>query len=209
MEGEIISRFWTALIKDVSEDRSGEIHVSDLLYECIRRAWYSKRIGEVISDPQGLIAVWVGRKLHEMPICDEHEVPVKYTTVDGVEVIGRIDELCKDGDGYFILDKKTTRQIPNRPYDHHIKQTLFYAFMLQKMRGVKVNKIGILYIDVSNLEIKSYVVPVNNAMIEQAGKELELKAKILYETLKNDKPPNRQIGWWCNYCSMFRRCFSE
>lgn len=209
MESEIITRFWTSLVKDVAEDRSNEIHVSDLLYECVRRAWYSKKVGEVVADPHGLIAVWVGKKLHEMPICDEHEVEVKYTTQDGVEVVGRIDELCRSGDEYVIIDKKTTRQIPSKPYDHHIKQTLYYAYMLQKQRGVRVGKVAILYIDVSNLEIKPYVIPVNQIAIEQAGREMEERARILKQSLEADKPPERQIGWWCSYCSMFRRCFTE
>ncbi|MEM4863527.1 MAG: PD-(D/E)XK nuclease family protein [Candidatus Nezhaarchaeales archaeon] len=210
MEGEIIARFWKAVMKSIDDgQRASEIHVTDLVYDCIRRSWYDKQVGDVVSDPKGIMAVWIGRMLHEMPVCDEHEVELKYTTPSGIEITGRMDELCViDGD-VVIIDKKTTRQIPGKPLDHHVKQLLYYAYMLWKVRGVRASKIAVLYIDVSSLEVKPYIIPINQIMIESAGREMEEKAVVLSESLRSGIPPRRQVGWWCSYCSMFRRCFSE
>ena len=213
IEMDITNRFWRAVIKKMNEssgNRSG-IHITDLVYSCLRRAYYDKTLGEAvsaISDNEGMMVVWIGQMLHEMPIdpdrC-EHEKAIG-VEFDGVKVEGRVDELCRLGDSYVIVDKKSTRNIPNSPHDHHIKQVLFYSAILTKKYGYRVSHAGILYLDVANLKVKLFVIPVTSQMVETALREIESKARVLHQAITRKTAPAPDPGWLCSYCPYFRRC---
>jgi CRISPR/Cas system-associated exonuclease Cas4 (RecB family) len=213
IEMSITNRFWRAVIKRIGEgsgDRSG-IHVTDLVYSCLRRAYYDKTLGEAagaVSDNEGMMVVWIGQMLHGMPIdpdkC-EHEKKVEIE-LDGVKVEGRVDELCRIGDSYIVVDKKSTRNIPNNPHDHHIKQVLFYSAILTKKYGYRVSHAGILYLDVANLKVKFFVIPITAQMVDTALREVEAKAKILQNAITHKTAPAPDPGWLCSYCPYFKRC---
>jgi CRISPR-associated protein Cas4 len=216
IEMDISNRFWKAVIRKVEEesgDRSG-IHVTDLVYDCLRRAYYDKKIGELISavsDSEGLMVVWIGQMLHEMPIdpvnCEhEKEVEIEF---DGVRVEGRVDELCRLGDNYIVVDKKSSRTIPNAPHDHHIKQVLFYSAILTRKYGYRVSHAGILYLDVANLKVKLFLIPLNTQIAEVALRELERKAKTLSQAIQANIPPPPEPGWLCSYCPYFKKCVMD
>ena len=216
IELEIANRFWRAVIRKVEEgsgDRRG-IHVTDLVYDCLRRAYYDKRLGELISavsDSEGLMVVWIGQMLHEMPIdparC-EHEKQIE-VELDGVKVEGRIDEVCRFGETHVVIDKKSTRTIPSSPYDHHVKQVLFYSAILIKRYGYRVSHAGILYLDVANLKTRLFIFPVSMQMVDVAMKEMEKKAKTLHHSLSRNIPPPPDPGWLCSYCPYFKRCVMD
>jgi len=213
IEMDITNRFWRAVIKRLEEgsgDRSG-IHVTDLVYDCLRRAYYDKKLGDLVSavsDSEGLMVVWIGQMLHEMPIdpvsCEhEKEIEIEF---DGVRVEGRVDEACRIGDSYVVIDKKSSRAIPNVPHDHHIKQVLFYSAILSKRYGYRVSHVGVLYLDVANLKTKLFLIPVSIQMLEVALRELERKAKALSQALQSNTPPLPDPGWLCSYCPYFKKC---
>jgi len=217
VEIDIANRFWRAVIKRIEEDsgdRSG-IHVTDLVYDCLRRAYYDKKLGDLVSavsDSEGLMVLWIGQMLHEMPFGEgcEHEKPVEIVFDGGVKVEGRVDELCQLSSGaYIVVDKKTARSIPNAPYDHHVKQVLFYSAILSKVYGYKIASAGVFYLDVANLKTKLYVIPVTQLMIEAALKEMEKKARALYQALKTGIPPSPEPGWLCSYCPYFKKCVMD
>jgi CRISPR/Cas system-associated exonuclease Cas4 (RecB family) len=217
IEVDVSNRFWKAVIKKLEEesgDRSG-IHVTDLVYDCLRRAYYDKKFGEfvgAVSDSEGLMVLWIGQMLHEMPLGEgcEHEKPIEITFTEGAKVEGRVDELCQLGNGtYIVIDKKTTRNIPNAPYDHHVKQVLFYSAILSKVYGYKVSSAGIFYLDVANLKTKLFVIPVTQIMMEAALKEMERKAVLLHQALETGIPPTPEPGWLCSYCPYFKKCVMD
>ncbi|MEM1759596.1 MAG: PD-(D/E)XK nuclease family protein [Thermofilaceae archaeon] len=210
VEDALLARFWASVIKYLDESSGSRegIHVTDLLYDCLRRAWYGKRVGEPISDPQGVLAVLVGQKLHEIAVCDEHEVAVEHVTSRGTRVVGRVDEICTVGGETVVLDKKTTRQLPSKPHEHHVRQVTFYAAVLHRA-GRRVDRVAVLYVDVANLQTRLFVLPVTPVGLEQALAELETLADGLAAALASDTPPPRRMGWWCDYCSLFRRCMTE
>jgi CRISPR/Cas system-associated exonuclease Cas4 (RecB family) len=217
VETDIANRFWKAVIKRIEEDsgdRSG-IHVTDLVYDCLRRAYYDKKLGELVSavsDSEGLMVLWIGQMLHEMPFGEgcEHEKPIEITFEGSVKVEGRVDELCQLSNGsHIVIDKKTTRNIPNAPYDHHVKQVLFYSAILTKVYGYKVSSAGVFYLDVANLKTKLYIIPVTPLMIEAALKEMERKARLLKQALDTGIPPTPEPGWLCSYCPYFKKCVMD
>jgi len=197
-------RLIRSIFRELEEDRSREIHVTDLVYECPRRAYYEKVYGYGVTSLQSAFVLWIGKKLHEtgMDGCD-HEVAVE-GELGGVRVVGSIDELCEGGD--LIVDKKTTRRIPRQPHEHHVLQVLIYALLLQKM-GRRVPRRGaIVYIDVANAETKSYEFPITATALASVEKEVAPRARELATALATGKPPKPRPGWLCNYCSYVRRC---
>lgn len=210
----VLGRFWLASIKYLEEqsgDRSS-IHVTDLVYDCMRRAYYDKVVGDAITESKGLMIVWIGQLLHSMPMCEEHEVSVSYEFErEGrkYRIEGRIDELCVFDGRLVVVDKKTTRDIPRSPYEHHVKQVLMYSFILWKTRGVKPSYVSILYIDVASGQADAFVIPVEEMSLSIIGREMEDKAVELASALESGKPPRAVRGWLCGYCSHFKRCVKD
>ena len=50
---------------ELQEDRSREIHVTDLVYPCIRKAYYQKTMPPAYKGETSLLTLWIGKKLHE------------------------------------------------------------------------------------------------------------------------------------------------
>jgi len=205
---EIIKRFYRAVLTELEEDRSNEVHVTDLVYECLRRAYYEKKYSAMPSDESGALVLWIGKKLHETPVCSGHEVELS-ADIDGVPVRGSIDELCTVGDKIVIVDKKSTRGAPSKPYEHHVKQVLFYAAILAKTKGIVADYGAVLYIDVANLYSKVFVFPITVMDIESAWAELSSKARKLWDAMVNDRVPPAEPGWLCKYCPYWRRCIGD
>jgi len=200
-------KFYRAVLRELEEDRTQEIHVTDLVYDCLRRAYYSKKHPIHAADEASALVLWIGKKLHETIVCEDgHEVEVELQIADEVSVKGSIDEMCQI-DGYtVIIDKKTTRNIPSKPYDHHVKQVKIYAMILYKTRGIRVQYGGILYIDVNNLYSKLYMFPVQMLEIEQLYNEVVEKAWKLYIAMKENTAPEAEPGWICKYCPYWQLC---
>jgi hypothetical protein len=68
------------------EKRRGEIHLTDLTSDCLRRVWYDKH-DPLPDDAPDLIRMWQGEVMHEMPLLKEHELELEYK---GVKT--RVDE---------------------------------------------------------------------------------------------------------------------
>ena len=84
------------------EKRRGEIHLTDLTSECLRRVWYDKH-DPLPEDPPDLIRMWQGEVMHQMPLLKEHELELEYK---GVKT--RIDEY-EDG---ILIEKKFVNFVP-------------------------------------------------------------------------------------------------
>ena len=150
------------------------------------------------------LVLWAGKKLHEtgMDGC-EHEVPVEME-LGGVRVVGRIDELCDGGD--LVVDKKSTRRLPSRPYEHHVYQVLLYALALTKMGRRRPRRGAIVYIDVAGLDVAAYEFPITQSMLDAVEREATRRAQLLARALREGRPPPPSPGWLCRYCSYVRRC---
>lgn len=142
-EQDITARFYHAVYKSVMEDRSKEIHVSDILYECLRRAWYSKHLPPRFTRDTAMI-FWIGDQLHLTPISKTHELSLSWYGIHGT-----IDEYI-DG---FIIDKKSCRSLPKYPYSNHVKQVEYYSALMEN-NGYEVQGGFMLYIFVGTKDEK-------------------------------------------------------
>lgn len=211
--------FIKSVVKSMSDEcerRRTEIHVSDVLpEECLRRAYYSKRFGDC-SDAAGMdsiLAAWIGRQVHETPFINcQHELELKVSAiVDGVEVTlhGTADEVCGVGDDVVIVDKKTTRVTPQRPYDHHISQVTTYAAMYGRQFGKRVAFGVLLYINVATLEFKTFSFEIRQDEALKFLERLMIRAKVLQDAIRSGRAPAPEPGWICKYCAFVGRCAGD
>jgi CRISPR/Cas system-associated exonuclease Cas4 (RecB family) len=194
------------------------IQVTDICYDCLRRAYYQilsrERGGE--QEYKGMresdwLRVWIGKKLHETDFSELHEL-----NVNALGVHGRIDEILVTDREVVIVDKKSTRKIPSRPYDHHVKQVQYYAALLVRselsalldvLKG-KAFYGAVLYIDVNEGLCEVSVFPLNpyDPMIE---KEITEKVAVLRRAFSEGKPPEPSAGFLCDYCDFLYHCVRE
>jgi CRISPR/Cas system-associated exonuclease Cas4 (RecB family) len=209
-------RFLSSIISDTEESRreikGEEIQITDICYDCMRRAYYQV-ISRANEDNKGVrlsdwLVIWTGVRLHQTDFSEVHELDVY-----GMGVHGRIDELMINEDKAIIVDKKTTRKIPSKPYDHHVKQVQYYAVLLKSSEVWEMLKDKkmygcVLYIDVNlgAIEAFPFVVNPNDAAIER---EMREKITILQKALNERKPPEPKMSWLCQYCDFLFYCVRD
>jgi len=222
----VIMRSQYSRVSTVVEDRTSDIHVTDLV-QCVRKAWYSKKYPLPLSK-RDIEVLWFGKKAHEFIQLshpewgDFYELELEYVTPNGTRVIGSSDEvlLVKDGDeeSYTIVDKKFVAKIPSRMYPHHRRQVLYYTVMAKESRGLNVTRAGILYISLwGNYNTRSfteafYTIEITPELYRRAKEELDQRADILREYLESNTPPPPMFGEeceWCKICVMFLKIDSS
>jgi len=199
IERKVLEKYYESIYRFYWEHqlkRPKGIHVSDLIYSCLRRAYYYNLYGTPLRiDPT--LTLIQGIKLHEIPMSDFHEVELSW---EGI--VGTIDEIV-DG---IIVDKKYVSRIPKSPYEHHATQVNYYR-VLAVENGIEVKGLVVLYIDVGSGDVRPY--QVNMWEYETTKWEMLKKRDILRMAYETGIPPPRKVGWLCRYCDFCGRCFVE
>jgi CRISPR/Cas system-associated exonuclease Cas4 (RecB family) len=212
--------------------REPGFHVSGLSYECLRSIQYARLHEEKETsnheegeemDKEGLWRTWIGTKLHETPITDEHEFGLsRELDVNGtkVKILGHIDEVKKWDDGTrVIIDKKFVATVPRSPNAHHIKQVSYYAALYNEQTGANVDKGALLYFrpviptkrqleeaiarGEPILRMRAFAFDVD---AKAAKAELEEKVRKVQEAINAGKIIDRTTGWLCGYCKWKKDC---
>jgi CRISPR/Cas system-associated exonuclease Cas4 (RecB family) len=194
---DILEKFYEAMRRDSKDNDAGEIHVSSLCYDCMRKVYYQMIRKDQYFDLKTMITFWMGRAVHNTPILKESEIPLSWKGI-----VGTADEY-EDG---VILEKKTCAKIPMNPNQHHVKQTEYYAFMLNESKK-PVKQAFVVYIDLANKEIQPFEVRLRD-MDEIRVEMLRKKEQIEY-AIRNNVLPERSIGWLCSYCNFSQLCFGN
>lgn len=215
----IKSLFMRKVIEDLEEDRDG-IHVSDLVYPCVRKSFFNMKYGGRIEyDDDGetksstsltereIMTFWIGKKIHELPITKMHEIPVEYMGVKGT-----FDEALWINGNFIIIDKKTSSKLPSRPYEHHKTQIKMYAYMYWKTMGEKAKYGAVIYIlkdtSMANTEIvRVFTFPITDEDYKVTKHIFETRLNALLEALRTDVPPERVPTFLCRYCHWQELCF--
>jgi len=199
VDHDVIARFFEAIFREMREDHH-PISVTNII-SCLRRGYYAAIIPEEIIEMGGKIRTWIGKKIHETPLCPKSEVELSYGGVHG-----RIDEY--DPGRRMLIEKKSVRSTPKKPYDHHVKQVQYYRVLLER-NNMPVEKAAILYINVADAEAVAYPIDISQPL-EEIEKEMLERGRKLREALKAGVLPPREMGWMCmNYCIYFGFCFSD
>jgi len=184
----------------LSEDREG-LHVSDLVYDCARRAYFNLMNGHDNSlSEETKVTFWVGKALHELALGEEHEEEL---IVEGI--VGKFDDVIVINGEKILIDKKTARFIPKRPYEHHVRQVEYYSAMYWKQFNEDIKYGGVVYIDVANRKVRPFSFTIERSKSE-IWKEMERKRERIMFAIEVGVPPAGVKGWICNYCSWKEDC---
>ncbi|MEX0569364.1 MAG: Dna2/Cas4 domain-containing protein [Candidatus Njordarchaeota archaeon] len=194
------TKLLVGMVRDLEKNKPPleKINVTDLTFPCLRHAYFAKKLyPEQRARFPEIVAMWIGTKLHETKIFERNEVEVEFQGV-----YGRVDGYEEE----VILELKTTRNIPAKPYPHHVKQVSYYRVLLER-NGYPVKFAVILYVNVNSLETKSYIVLFDRSL-EDIEKELIERKNMLEKALKENKipPPRPEESWACDYCSFAYMC---
>tara|TARA_Y100000310_G_C20523346_1_gene734793 strand:- start:204 stop:797 length:594 start_codon:yes stop_codon:yes gene_type:complete len=175
---------------------SGKISVSSILYPCLRKAYFTKKLGSYF-DVITAYTFWLGKAVHKMNFLKNSEGEVEW---EGI--IGYMDEFEDE----TLVEKKTCRQIPRSPNQHH-KTQIEYYYALALRNKKKVKKLFILYLQKEPSAWKFFEVMPRS--VETIEKEMLEKKTILAKALKTDKMPDRTVTWLCKYCPYTPKCYEK
>lgn len=223
-------------LNDNNETRSKTIHVTDLVYPCLRRTYYLKMSqGEEMNTETGGI-FFMGHVVHESlnlaAVAEEgwHELWLGYdverdkamTKDEVAQVIsnepsrrydilaGQIDELIKIKDTWVIVDKKTGvwgKKI-DKPHEQYVEQLNMYRFLAYKCKGIDAKTGLLVYIDLNERlrDVQIFEIELRN--VYETFAMIKDKMMKLKEALEKGEEPEPTYTWMCKgYCQFAKRCF--
>jgi len=188
-------------------------HVSMMSYDCPRLLYYAYNDDNLqLPDWDAYhYNIWIGTKLHETPITPNHEIHFEYI-YRGYKVSGTFDEAIDTPDGRYIIDKKFVAFVPQKQMQEHHRRQVQYYSILHELLGIGAIKgVILVYFDRT---YKNGVEPItiyveNFENKEDAKKHMfELLDKAI-DGIESNTPPERKMGWYCNYCKYADVCLKE
>lgn len=188
------------VVLNMQEDRSSEIHVTDLT-TCIRRSYFEKVYGRKINYPNSLF-ILRGILIHDAVLEQlakelkaNYEIDVTYKGIKG-----RIDLLTEKE----VIEIKTINKVPISPYNSHLEQLNFYCFASDRKEGILV------YIGIADGKVVSFEHNANREMLDNT---LEKFVK-LKESLEQLVPPSSNLDLssrkiFCYSCPYKKECEEE
>lgn len=137
-----------------------------------------------------------------------YELPVEY-----YDIKGQIDEIVEYAGDVYIVDKKSTKRIPYKPYDTHVRQVEIYSVLLWRQYGVKAKYGSILYIQKlhekdkngdNKFKVRAYSWELRP--LEEIEKDLLEKLRIIKEALEKDELPPAHPNSLCRWCPWKDMC---
>ncbi|MEM0143984.1 MAG: PD-(D/E)XK nuclease family protein [Candidatus Parvarchaeum sp.] len=196
--------------------REKSFHVSSFVYDCTRKVWYESKYDDKVPEPpdDGLFRMWIGTKLHETPVSESHEIPLRYNYMENW-FTGRIDEIMEIDGKTFIIDKKFPQRLPRTANDHYLNQVMFYAALLKKTKGIVVDGVGIHYFtptvayEAHGEREKTFIRFVTPEEIDKYVEKIEQMMNEVITKLKNNTLPEKNVSWYCTYCPYKVSCDAE
>lgn len=216
------TEFPFSLIKAMQENDNPErwpISASQLGY-CLRQSLL-KRTVDYYGDPGSHLPMMMGSWLHDIveqyaAPASKAEIPVEWTTPEGVKVTGIVDEMdfTLGASNISISDWKTTRWLdPSKvPYGTHAIQVNVYRWLVQKSLDLKVTSLSIVYVDLTGPDKYGkhngiLRTPIEIWTDEAIDSFIRKNALTLYrahfgEGDEDFMPPKvgRDKRWACRYC---------
>lgn len=149
----------------------------------------------------------VGTAIHKAvePVSRISEQFIDWETPKGNKLIGFIDALTIDGDLY---DLKTTTSLEYKKRedgdDKDSLQLNVYATILKNRYGLELNKIKLLYLNLT----KDRMMWEKEIKYKDMTEFINKRTDILQECIKkNIAPPGKPLfGWECKYCMFSKDC---
>ena len=220
-EDTIRELFFQQLAKDLDKKPDNDTHedeessrmkisVTALTSECPRQIYYGLKLRKMpLADVYSSVYMWIGKKLHELTVLgDDAEAELR---LEYMNIVGRVDEY-KDG---ILLEKKTVRSTPKAPYIHHLRQVEYYTILLER-NNKPVHRAFIMYINVSNSDIKIFDVTPMLRPLNLIEREMIEKAEMVAKMFSlNELPPRKMVTLpdsdtlICKFCPFFSLCIRD
>lgn len=184
------------------EERTDGIHVSDLKSNCLRKSYYHK-VKESQYDLDGMLKMAFGKLVHKFELAPNSEHEKLFEEWNGIH--GTPDDVWNG----VVIDKKTTRNVPNKVRVHDRRQLEMYSAILDDY-GYDIIGCAVIYIDMGRnpkIDVKSF--PLDNVDFDDIREEMLDKKSTLEMHLEIGEPPERNVGWICNYCNFTKFCFFD
>lgn len=211
IEDDIKSRFMKGLHDFRNKDgaRREGIHVSDLLSDCLRSAYYNKRIEERLMNMDGYLRTGYGLMVHEMiPLSEENEIKVEYETPNEVMIVGRIDDVMINDEKLIIVDKKTTRNDVKSGYKNHWRQLYYYSVLYKETFNKVADYVALCYINLEEVGLpKVFVNKVGD--LHNVKAEMVSRAEAISKYLESGVLPSKRMGSSCKWCDYVIQCSGD
>lgn len=219
IEKEVQSKFMDSVFSYLEDGRSG-LHVTDTTQDCERHGYWTWKAreaeeeGENISERSAL-TFFIGKKLHELPMTEDHEEPLlRRTNYRGLDFGGTPDEwyIRRDGKTLVIVDKKTTTFPQKSAQPQYAKQAARYAAMwyIQKSASGEDESIQdmnfygcILYINLADKDLKAFAFKID---IKSEINDLNRLLDVYKNADDTGEVPPSNIHWLCGYCPFVKAC---
>ena len=220
IESDIEKKFEEAIKKFSSgndEKRLSGFHVSSMSYDCKRNIWYNIKLQSGKENSiDGIYRMWIGSKLHETPITENHELKMK-TKRNSYILSGTLDEIVEIDGKKYLIDKKFQQYLPMKMLEHHRIQVMYYAVLLKDLKDIDVDGVGIVYFppymkqqtDKAGNPIprmKVVVAQVTPQILEEYRKKLYDFVDETSDKLKKNELPDKNASWYCQYCPYKEMC---
>ena len=211
-----VERLFIARIRGYLDEpnRRNELHLTDLCSPCFRRVWFDKK-DPWPRDTEGVLRLWRGKALHELPLLENHELELEY---DGVKT--KVDEYSPEIK--ILIEKKTADFIPRdiaelkRYYNHYLDQVALEWLFLVK-NGYDCRQIFLLFIkdgqqaESGRKPLKAFDVTQLIDFDNVEAMFIERKT-ILATLLERSQPPDvpenfTAFDYPCSYCEYRGRCW--
>lgn len=218
---DVVTRFFESLSTDplLNRERSEGYHITDLVYNCMRRAAYNHYFGKLqFNNMEQEMIFTQGKLWHLIKMTPNHETQFEMGSitwheknvragetesksyVPSMPITGTIDEF-EDG---VLIDKKTSKYMPKSIYNHHATQLEYYKVLTEQGIIINVDEsdkrfgtdftiktAGILYIctDPEKFDVKFIATELRNT--DDVAKEMATKVGILDEAVASGILPPR------------------
>lgn len=195
---ETVKRHILERVTDGFERQPNRFYLTELLY-CLRKAYFQRKLQKPIT-LQHAWYLYRGDLFDDAwtPLFKHSQIKCTHRVPDApIVIVARADFIDDDG---AVADLKThaaTRYL-KEPKPEHVKQVLFYAWTNA------IDKARLYYVDFSTCKV--FDIDVDPKEQRKLVREIEERAKTLYNALQNDTPPPREESWICKSCEYRKEC---
>lgn len=192
-----IYRWLLEAVKIRSRVPSGDtIHVSEVV-GCLRRAYYLRTRAFQLSPANALKLLGDGIHTAFQEVLRREGFETEFKVgidLKDFRLVGHVDAYHPER--AEVLELKTVNQIPERPYDTHLKQAQIYRAL------ASVKHAYIIYISRADGKVRVFKVDGDRGVLGWAVG----RAKALKEALTRGEPPKPEETRLCNHCEFTLVC---
>jgi len=195
----VYEAFRRFLVKQLRIYDENTVHVGECT-NCLRKAYYNRKNGSMDLShlaPSKRVILGLGLSTHlvfeeilkEMGYRTEQQIIKDF---NGFKLAGTPDAINED----HVIEIKTCNRLPDKALPHHVMQLNAYLALTGRKLGF------IIYICKRDGNVRIFSIEFDEKMFQ----DLLSRAAKLHKCLKENKPPEPEPSYLCNYCEWKWEC---